>query len=162
MVARGDLILLRHALAGRKLGEPLRDFVRPLDRRGRTTATALPDAVLAHARPRRIVSSPFVRCIETVRPLAATLELEVEEHDVLRVDADPAERDALLWTVPEHTVLCTHGEVLEQLFEGDVACEKGGFWVVRRRADRLVPLRYVAPPAAPVGRLVGAGSLTAR
>lgn len=162
MAARGDLILLRHALAGRKLGDPLRDFVRPLDPRGLATAAALTDAVLAEVRPSRIVSSPLARCTETVRPLAAALDLDVDEHDALRVGADPATRDALVWTVPSHTVLCTHGEVLEELFEGEVACEKGGFWVVRRRAGRLAPLRYVAPPAAPVGRLVGAGSLTAR
>jgi 8-oxo-dGTP diphosphatase len=162
MADRGDLILLRHALAGRKLGDPLRDFIRPLDRHGLATAAALTDAVLAQVRPSRIVSSPLRRCTETVRPLAATLDLDVEEHDALRVGADPEERDALLWAVPEHAVLCTHGEVLEQLFEGEVTCEKGGFWVVRRRAGRLLPLRYVAPPAAPVGRLVGAGSLATR
>lgn len=162
MVARGDLILLRHALAGHKLAEPLLDVVRSLDRHGLTTATALPDAVLAHARPSRIVSSPFARCTETVRPLATLLGLDVEERDALRVDASPAERDALLRTVPEHTVLCTHGEVFEQLFEGVVACEKGGFWVVRRRAGGLVPLRYVPPPSAPVERLVGAGSAASR
>jgi 8-oxo-dGTP diphosphatase len=162
MVDRGDLILLRHALAGRKLGDPLLDVVRPLDRHGLATAAALTDAVLALLRPSRIVSSPLVRCTETVRPLAATLDLDVEEQDALRVGASPAELDALLWGVPEHTVLCTHGEVLERLFEGEVGCEKGGFWVVERRFGRLVPLRYVAPPAAPVGRLVGAGSLAAR
>jgi 8-oxo-dGTP diphosphatase len=162
MAARGDLILLRHALAGRKLGDPLRDHVRPLDRLGLATASAVPDTVLAHARPHRIVSSPLVRCIETVRPLAAMLDLDVEAHDALRVGADRPERDELLWTVPEHTVLCTHGEVIEQVFDGQVDCEKGGFWVVRRRAGRLVPLRYVAPPAVPAGRLVGAGILATR
>jgi len=92
------------------------------------------------------------------KPVVRKLALGLSNREI----RTEAELDALLWGVPEHTVLCTHGEVLERLFEGEVACEKGGFWIVERRFGRLVPLRYVAPPAAPVGRLVGAGSLAAR
>jgi len=161
MVARGDLILLRHALAGRKFAEPLLDVVRSLDRRGLTTATALPDAVLAHARPCRIVSSPFARCTETVRPLATLLGLDVEEHDALRVDASPAERDALLRTVPEHTVLCTHGEVFEQLFEGRSRARRAASGSCAGAPE--ASYRFATSlPVRTVERLVGAGSVASR
>jgi 2,3-bisphosphoglycerate-dependent phosphoglycerate mutase len=55
----------------------------PLSDRGHAQARALADD-LAGRRIARIYSSPYLRAVETVRPLAARLGLEVELVDELR------------------------------------------------------------------------------
>ena len=58
------------------------DQLRPLDKKGRRQAQKLA-AELATEDVRRVVSSPYVRCVQTVEPLAAALGLEVELDDRL-------------------------------------------------------------------------------
>ena len=77
------LIVLRHARAGPKLADAVRDFERPLDATGRAAAIALPDVLLDCCTPSTIVSSPFLRCTQTVAPLARRLGLNVEERHEL-------------------------------------------------------------------------------
>ena len=64
------VILLRHASAGDRAEWQGDDVVRPLDKRGHKQALALREALLARG-VRRSVSSPYVRCVQTVEPLAA-------------------------------------------------------------------------------------------
>ena len=50
--------------------------------------------------------------------------------------------------VPADSVVCTHGEVIAGLFDGQTKCAKGAFWVVERRKRNFLPVLYVEAPAA--------------
>ena len=68
------LLLLRHATAGHRrpgVGEA-EDRLRPLDARGRRQANALPE-LYADLGVTRVLTSPYVRCRESVEPLARAL-----------------------------------------------------------------------------------------
>ena len=140
------LIVLRHARAGPKRADAVRDIERPLDATGRATAIALPDVVLDRCTPSTIVSSPFLRCTQTVAPLARRLGLNVEERHELTPATSALACAALLRSVPDRAIVCTHGELIKRLFE--LECEKGAFWIVRRENGELRPVDYVAHPAA--------------
>jgi 8-oxo-dGTP diphosphatase len=104
-------VLLRHASAGDRDRWPVADRLRPLDNRGRRQAVALVE-ILRPLGVRRVLSSPYVRCIETVQPLAAALELPVEPDDRL---GEGAGRAALELLHEEGVVCCTHGDIVEEL-----------------------------------------------
>jgi phosphohistidine phosphatase SixA len=143
------MLLLRHASAGNRLESPILDPLRPLDRVGRGQARQLPEALASYAID-RIVSSPQRRCVETVRPLAEARGLEIETRDELVPDARLEDIRALLDGLPAESLVCTHREVIERLFCGAVACEKGGSWALERHASQWLPMEYL-PPSAPAG-----------
>ena len=102
-------VLLRHASAGDRDRWPVEDRLRPLDARGRLQAAALAD-LLRPLGVTRVMSSPYVRCLETVQPLAAALEVPVEPDDRLAEGAGPA---ALELVRESGVVCCTHGDIVE-------------------------------------------------
>jgi 8-oxo-dGTP diphosphatase len=138
------MLLLRHASAGNRLESPALDLLRPLDRVGQAQARKLPEALAQYAIE-RIVSSPHRRCVETVRPLADARGLEIEKREALAPDARLEDTAALVDALPDASLVCTHREVIERLFDG-VACEKGGTWVLERRGSRWLPTQYLPPP----------------
>ena len=83
------ILLVRHGHAGSKHSWVGEDGLRPLSQRGRAEAEALVELLEPHA-PGRIVSSPLIRCLQTVRPLAEALGLTVEQSDALRPGAGTA------------------------------------------------------------------------
>ena len=104
-------VLLRHASAGDRDHWAGDDEHRPLDEKGRRQAEKIAEA-LAAEDVRRVVSSPYVRCVQTVEPLAAALGLEVELDDRLAEGGDGSAR-ALL--DEGGVVACTHGDVIFEL-----------------------------------------------
>jgi phosphohistidine phosphatase SixA len=145
------MLLMRHASAGERLESAVRDRARKLDRAGRADARALPAALAAHAID-RIVSSPHARCLETVARLAHDRGLEVEGREELAPGASSGEILTLLAGLPEATLVCTHREVFERVFGGEITCEKGGTWLAERKGRRRVPVvvAYLPPPASGV------------
>jgi len=91
-------------------------MLRPLDEQGRTQALAIRDTLLRH-RVTAVVSSPYVRCTETVAPLAASLGVAVELDDRLAEGAGGAGARELL-AERDGCVACTHGDIVEEI----VAC----------------------------------------
>jgi phosphohistidine phosphatase SixA len=104
-------VLLRHAKAGDRQAWAGDDRLRPLDERGRRQAEALVE-LLRPLGIRRIVSSPYVRCVQTVEPLAAALGLAVELDERLAEGARAASAPLL---AEDGVVACTHGDVIEEL-----------------------------------------------
>jgi 8-oxo-dGTP diphosphatase len=105
------IVLLRHASAGdrhRWVGD---DALRPLDERGHAQALGLRDRLVSRGVA-HVVSSPYVRCVETVAPLAAALGVEVETDDRLAEGADPTVARELLTGLEPGWVACTHGDVI--------------------------------------------------
>jgi 8-oxo-dGTP diphosphatase len=104
-------ILLRHASAGNRTRWDGHDLSRTLDARGRRQAEELVD-ILVPLGVRRVVSSPYVRCVETVVPLATALGVPVEQDDRLAEGAGGSARELL---GEDGVVCCTHGDVVEEL-----------------------------------------------
>ena len=77
------VFLVRHAKAGDRSTWQGDDDGRPLTKAGRRQARALVD-VFAGRPINRIVSSPAVRCVDTVEPLAEARGLAVEVRNELR------------------------------------------------------------------------------
>lgn len=105
-------VLLRHAAAGHRHDFEHDDHLRPLDARGRRQSENLVE-LLRPFGVRRIVSSPFVRCVQTVEPLAAALGVELERDERLEEGAPGAAAAALL--EEDGVLCCTHGDIVEAL-----------------------------------------------
>jgi 8-oxo-dGTP diphosphatase len=137
---------MRHASAGDRLPSPSEDRARRLDRTGRKDARMLPRVLAEHAID-RIVTSPHARSLETVEPIARARGLEIECREALAPDASRVDTVKLLEGLPESALVCTHREVIERLFDGEIRCEKGGTWVLEPRHGRRVPVEYLPPPS---------------
>ena len=150
------LLVVRHAHAGERDGWTDDDRLRPLSEDGRRQAVELADTLVVH-RPGRVLSSPAVRCIATVEPLADRLGLKVEVDERLAEGASDADAGSLLREV-DHAVLCTHGDVipllLRRLADAGMSPEQGlrwpkaSTWVVQRNDDGWGAGTYVPPPRA--------------
>jgi 8-oxo-dGTP diphosphatase len=163
--------LVRHAHAGRKAGWDGPDLARPLSETGRRQAAGLV-ARLRRYPVHRILSSPADRCRQTVQPLASRLRLAVEVTDLLGVDATA---DGVLELVADpalrHAVLCTHGELIGQVFDrligdgldlpGRPRWPKGSTWVLERHGGaRVAEASYLEPLLPPLNPRTGAAKVT--
>ena len=137
-----SVILLRHASAGDRRSWAGDDRLRPLDDVGYDQAIALPGALAGRAIA-RVVSSPYVRCIESVEPLAAALGLPVELDVRLAEGADGAAALALVEEL-DGGLACTHGDVVEALL-GRVL-EKGAAVVVELDGGKARLVEELPPP----------------
>jgi len=161
------LIVVRHAVAVDREGWAGPDLGRPLTPLGERQSAGL--VVRLDAYPvRRILSSPAVRCLQTVAPLAVRRLVPVEPFAPLGVDAPTDDLLDVLWDEHElhDAVLCTHGEIVGEVltalaaggrFDGAPArWPKGSTWLLRRlpggrvTGHYLPPLAY-DPDAWPVG-----------
>jgi phosphohistidine phosphatase SixA len=137
--------LVRHARAGHRetwAGDD--DRLRPLDERGRRQAEALVDQ-LAGRDFSRIVSSPYVRCVQSVEPLATARALEVEAFDELAEGAGEEAALELFHSLDAPAVASVHGDLAEALL-GD-KLKKGATAVLDVSADRVEVLERLEPPA---------------
>jgi phosphohistidine phosphatase SixA len=133
------LLLVRHAHAGRRSAYQGDDRLRPLSKRGVAQAIALVPVLSAY-RPGRILSSPYVRCSETVRPTAEALSLPIELLEDL-AEGESTETVRLVQRMAgESAVLCIHGDAATAVVEmltavggarpGQSRLQKGDVWVI--------------------------------
>jgi 8-oxo-(d)GTP phosphatase len=137
------LLVVRHAKAGKRREWEGDDRLRPLDEKGRRQASGLVEQ-LADYPLRRLVSSGFLRCTQTLEPLAEQRGLAIERRTELEEGATLEETLALLSEVGDDAALSTHGDVLERLFGEDG--QKGSTRVVELRDGAPVVLEYLPPP----------------
>jgi 8-oxo-dGTP diphosphatase len=141
------LLVVRHARAGRRSAYEGDDLDRPLSARGRTQAEGLVPLLTGY-RPRRILSSPAVRCFETVRPAAEALGLPIESVGELSEGRSPEALALLERMAGETAVLCTHGDIASDLLDAlapdlsataryELRLLKGEVWVVQSTGDHL-------------------------
>jgi phosphohistidine phosphatase SixA len=145
--------LVRHAKAGSRERWTAPDRDRPLTAAGRLQAAAL--VRLLGPATRAVTSSPYVRCVETVAPLAEALGLHVQEEERLAEGADPAWALAELAAAPG-SVLCTHGDVMASIvmsladarvpMTGGMQWAKSGTWAFDVSGGRIARGRYLPPP----------------
>jgi 8-oxo-dGTP diphosphatase len=109
--------LVRHAHAGKKAQWQGPDLARPLSAQGRKEALGLIDQLGPYPLG-RVLSSPAERCLQTVQPLAARLGRPVEPEEALGVDGTGAGvLELLAGPGLDQVVLCTHGEIIGEVFE---------------------------------------------
>ena len=91
---RSLVLLVRHAKAGDRERWTGDDRLRPLDKRGRRQADAMVGP-LAGLSLTRLVSSPYVRCVQTLEPLSARVGMAVESDRAIAEGASVEEARAL-------------------------------------------------------------------
>ncbi len=150
------LIVVRHASAVPDNGD---DMLRPLDRHGQRDADALAGLLSCFAHRARVLSSPALRCAQTVRPYAARAEVHIEKiKDFYHNDSGTPPTDLLrgLLEARRPAVLCVHRENLQEVLA--TACDllgadlppepalpKGGFWVLHTLPGQLAAMECHVP-----------------
>jgi 8-oxo-dGTP diphosphatase len=156
-VGVSSVYLVRHADAGSRQTWRGPDDRRPLSDDGWRQARALVD-LLAPDRFDRVVSSPSLRCVQTVDPLAEARRLAVEEDSRLLEGHDP--RDTVSWLQAEallrSLVACTHGDLVPAVLTALEAAgasvpverrwPKASTWVLEFEGGRWASVRYLPPP----------------
>jgi len=148
--------VVRHAKAGSRSAWSGPDDHRPLSKPGRRQAAALAD-VLPLANEARVASSPSLRCVETVEPLARQLGVEVERSPGLAEGMGfRAALELALELAEVGGVLCSHGDVIGDLLDHverrgidlgvELGLEKGSAWALRVDGADIVEARYLPPP----------------
>jgi 8-oxo-(d)GTP phosphatase len=152
------VLLVRHGHAGAKRSWRGDDRRRPLNAQGLAEAGALA-SLLAPYAPVRIISSPFLRCVQSVRPLGETVGIGIETSPSLVPDAGATAALLVVAAAGDGpVVICTHGEVIHDLqthlgadglssFGPESPREKASVWVLERRDGRFLSATYLPPPA---------------
>lgn len=147
---------MRHAKAGSRGHWRGDDRKRPLSKKGVKQAEDLV-TIFANYDITAVYSSPFLRCMQTVEPVARAHRLKVQSEQGLAEGRglEAAYRffnDANV----DQVVLCTHGDIIWELvedltkrrvlpvFREDFA--KGSTWVVEVKAGAPVKARYIPAP----------------
>ncbi len=139
------LFLIRHAHAADRHGWDGDDRLRPLSPKGRRQARALVEDV-GRRDLERVLSSPALRCTETVEPLAETVGCEVEVVPELLEGSDPTAVIRLLEANSAGNVaVCTHGDLVPEVVEllhrrgmeilGETGNRKGSWWEIEPGPD---------------------------
>jgi len=108
------VFLVRHASAGRRTTWQGDDRLRPLDERGARQAKLLVEQ-LSNASFELIVSSTYLRCAETVVPLAKARDLSVQTDEALAEGAGADAALALFRGLAADLVASVHGDLVEEL-----------------------------------------------
>ena len=141
--------LVRHATAGSRPDWHQPDDLRPLTNSGLVQASVVADA-LADLPVIRILSSRYIRCTQTVQPLADAIGLTVETHPALAEEASIEQTWALLdelMAADGDIVVCSHGNVIPpildrlrhrgiELVADEWSCHKGSIWTIEVDAGR--------------------------
>jgi 8-oxo-dGTP pyrophosphatase MutT (NUDIX family) len=169
LAAEADTLVLqvRHASAGNPEEWAGDDALRPLDGRGHNQAEAL-RRILPLFAPTRLLSVDNTRCLDTLTPLAADLNLPVEpehafeERHYANQPAAGLHRLRELARDSAVTVVCSQGTVIPHLVTtlaaqddlslSDVRAKKGSVWALFFRAGRLAAADYYPNLAGPGGR----------
>jgi phosphohistidine phosphatase SixA/ADP-ribose pyrophosphatase YjhB (NUDIX family) len=150
------IYLVRHAKALNASEWTDADELRPLSKAGIRQAEELVQRLSAFSFA-RVISSPHVRCRDTVEPLAKARKLPLETAVELTENTDPDDVLAFIQTLgSKPAVLCTHGDIIADLMtnlvndglaaESELRWEKGSTWVLESDGETFLYGRYLPPP----------------
>lgn len=149
------IYLVRHAKAGSRSNWEGDDRDRPLSGKGRTQALQLADALSAR-QPSVLLSSPYVRCVQTLQPLGERCDLEVVPDERLAEGAAFEGALELLAEIPDGAVLCSHGDLIPDTMAAlerrgcrivtEPDWRKASVWCLERRATGEIESAEVWPP----------------
>lgn len=153
------LLLVRHAKAGKRSAYHGEDRLRPLDKIGRRHAREAA-ATFATFAPQRVVAADRVRCQQTVAPLAALLDTEIqvlpEFSDEAYLQNPKRARTSLydLAELPGSSVICSQGTTIPGLLAdlrapgSSYPTRKGSLWVLMLDERRVLSADYYPHPNA--------------
>ena len=164
-LATWPLVIVRHAHAQSRSSWPDPDPLRPLNARGRERTEALVPILAAYGVT-RVVTSPSVRCLDTVLPYAVAtglgtrLKVGLSEEGFAERPERATHHLTRLLERGEAAVVCSHGPVLPVLFEqlagiadpGESSAESGAKLTLSEAARR-----GLGKGEALVAHLVGRG-----
>lgn len=148
--------VVRHAKAGSRGHWTGDDSVRPLNKKGREQAEKLV-SVLEPFPIAATFSSPYLRCMETVGPLAKAHSMAVQASPSLAEGHGLAGAMQLIGDAKlNHAVLCTHGDIVWEMVEwlvqanviraGEGGYEKASTWVVELENGVPKKARFIPAP----------------
>ena len=151
-----SVLLVRHASAEDRSTSSGEDRLRPLDDKGRRQAVALIEHLDGYPLT-SVMSSPALRCVSTVGPLAATRDLTIRVSESLAEANEQRALDLIQSLAGTDCLVCTHGDnipfILWHLafFSGldigsDPEWRKASAWVLQSAAGRFVRAIYLPPP----------------
>ena len=151
-----SIFLIRHASAGRRQPHT-KDIDRPLDERGFEQANRIAETLDGIAL-QLILTSPALRCHQTVEPLAKVHGVDIERNPHLSEGQSAAGALALanrLAAAEVDAALCSHGDILPALLDtlaGDgvpldgAGCAKGSIWTLEIQDGRISRGHYTPAP----------------
>ena len=151
--------LVRHAKAGERRVWDGDDLARPLSNTGWKQAEALGKRLAdkrAGKRVSQLYSSPYVRCVQTLEPLAERLGTTIHEDDRL-LEGKPFEDVLeLLAEIEDGAVLCSHGDIIPDTIQALARrgmelqsppdWRKATVWVLKRKGERITKGKVWPPP----------------
>lgn len=146
--------VVRHAHAGDREAWSVDDDLRPLSERGGGQAVRLVGQFGGEIAA--VYSSPSLRCLGTVLPLARAHRLPIVTLDELYEGGSAARMLARLRAEPRDPVVaCTHGDITADLLGllissgltlPSLRAEKGSTWTLELTGDVVSSARYAPPP----------------
>lgn len=151
----GRIYLVRHATAGRRKDWKGEDVKRPLSNRGWEQANEI-GTFLADAQVERLLSSSYVRCLQTFEPAAALLGIKVEKSDALFEGNGTKRLEKLMKKIGNTSAaLCSHGDIIPAMLESlsaagtvlenDLESAKGSIWTIDVVDGSFPTARYIPP-----------------
>jgi 8-oxo-(d)GTP phosphatase len=161
------LYLIRHAHAGSRSSWQNDDIDRPLSPRGCDQARYL-SGLLTTAKVGQVWSSPAVRCVQTVEPIANVHGVTVHVEPMLFEGCDAGKAISALVDAANaasdeddaDVVACSHGDLIPRAMgllvgdglaldgpEGPAMSKKGSMWAIEVHDGRAVTARHHPPQA---------------
>src|SRR5450631_30209 len=159
------LVIVRHAKAHSRSTWPKADPLRPLNSRGHERAEAL-TPILAAYGVTRVVTSPSVRCLDTVLPYAVAAGQQPRLRAALSEEGFAEQPDRALYHLTRllergnAAVVCTHGPVLPVLLRrvAEIADSDGSDENTAKTKLLEAAGRAIGKGEAWVAHLVGTGA----
>ena len=160
-IMTGCVLLVRHAMAGNSSDWVGDDRLRPLDETGWAQSEELV-RLLSRFEVQSIVSADFIRCTQTVEPLASAIGLAIKEDELFSELGYPTQEHETLNRIRDlgasldTTVVCSQGDVIPDLLERlamedhvdlpEGATKKGSVWALNFEGRKLFSAEYFPPP----------------
>ena len=150
------LYLVRHAKAGERRLWHGDDMQRPLSPKGWKQAELLAKR-LVREKLSTLQASPYMRCVQTLEPLAARLGRSIEIDQRLSEEQPVEPVLQMLSEVPDGALLCSHGDIIPATIDALLRrgmelrtppdWRKASVWVLKRNNKGEIVHATVWPPA---------------
>ena len=149
------LYIVRHAKAGKRSEWDGPDTLRPLSDKGWEQSQAIAEK-LVELKPSALISSPAVRCMQTLEPLSKATKIEIFADKRLFEHGDVAKMIELLEDSKDSTVISSHGDMIPEVIKilqrrgmeigSKPDWRKATVWVVERIKNSFTSAIVMAPP----------------
>ncbi|MEI8022847.1 MAG: phosphoglycerate mutase family protein [Actinomycetota bacterium] len=149
------LYIVRHAKAGKRSEWDGPDTLRPLSDKGWEQSQAIAEKLI-ELKPSALISSPAVRCMQTLEPLSKATKIEIFADKRLFEHGDVAKMIELLEDAKDSTVISSHGDMIPEVIKilqrrgmeigSKPDWRKATVWVLNRTKNGFKSAFVMAPP----------------